>query len=241
MPLSPLRTLRIPSEYALSFDGVDDYVAVQNSASLNITDMITIEVWVKPNNLYQWAGIVEKRGSGYDGYAMLMWNTNYIFMELTGLGVKVISSSLEAGKWYHLVGTWRGDTGEACFYTNGQLTSSQTRTGINPTNNSRLFIGCRGQNDKPNYYFNGFIDEVRIYNRALSANEILWNYNYPYNPIRNGLVLWLPGTDEAIQPPTWYDKSNFVNNGTIYGAQKTQLIRKPVRTLAATRVLASAR
>jgi hypothetical protein len=88
---------------------------------------------------------------------------------------------------------------------------------------------------------NEVVDEVCIYSRALSDDEILWNYNYPYNPIRNGLVLWLPGTDEAIQPPTWYDKSNFGNNGTIYGAQKTQLIRKPARTLAATRVLASAR
>jgi hypothetical protein len=70
-------------------------------------------------------------------------------------------------------------------------------------------------------YFNGFIDEVRFYNRALTAEEIQYNYQHPDTPITDGLVLWLDFNEGS--GTTAYDKSGNGNDGTIYGAIWTSM------------------
>jgi hypothetical protein len=97
------------------------------------------------------------------------------------------------------------------------------------------------------YYFNGYIAHVLLYSRDLSDSEVQWNYQYPDNPVRNGLVLWLQADPQYVKDVDgdgvleWVDLSGFNNHGKIYGAQLVQLIKAPARVLTSARVLSPAR
>jgi hypothetical protein len=240
MPLSRSRLL-LQQRYALGSDGVDDYVNCGNGMSLNITDAITVGAWIKPSE-YQYdviAGRIDV--SGNNGWVFRRYSS-------TLLEVALGEATFHHGytfsytwrtDWVYTAFTWDGNTVKA--YINSQLLGTRAtyehKLPYDPSRN--LNIGRY-----PDYnaqYFIGLIGEVHVYSRALSSDEISWNYNYPGNPIRNGLVLWLPGTDDAIQPPTWYDRSPFANNGTIYGATKTQVIKAPSRLQSPVRVLSAVR
>jgi hypothetical protein len=77
--------------------------------------------------------------------------------------------------------------------------------------------------------------QLLIYTRDLSDSEIAWNFNYPDNPVRNGLYVWLQAHPSYVKDIDgdgvleWIDLSGFGNHGKIYGATLVQLIRDPVR------------
>jgi hypothetical protein len=91
-------------------------------------------------------------------------------------------------------------------------------------------------------YFPGYIYRALIYSRALSNSEVQWNYQYPDNPVRNGLVLWLQADPAYIKDIDgdgvleWVDLSGFGNHGKIYGARLVQLTKTPTRTITPYRV-----
>jgi hypothetical protein len=88
---------------------------------------------------------------------------------------------------------------------------------------------------------------ARAYSRALSYSEIQQNYNYPDNPTKNGLVLWLKAAPQYVKDIDgdgileWLDLSGYGNHGKIYGAQLVKLIKDASRVIQAQRVLACAR
>jgi len=165
---------------ALSFDGVDDYVEIPDSESLDITDAITVMVWVNGDLASQYKGILEKRDSTASGFALLSWDADEIKFEITNIGLSISKGGLESFRWYHVVGTYDSSTGKGYLYINGVKVGEDTASGAIKPNDAKLFIGSRGIGNKPSCYFNGTIDEVRIYNRALSENEIKMLY---YNRI----------------------------------------------------------
>ena len=167
---------------ALSFDGVNDYVNAGNGASLNFGDKITIEAWFKPSVMRRHT-IVNK------GYAVAA--ANYLFylesnnnlqliVDNGPTAVSVSGSSLTTGQWYHLVVTYdsAGGTDNVKIYVNGAEDASATQTG-DLANTQNLIIGLYGV-----YKTNGLIDEVRIYNRALSADEVMMHYQQTRRNLR---------------------------------------------------------
>ena len=185
---------------ALSFDGSDDYVDMGSAASLELGSF-TISAWIKPSDLssvQQIAGKlgnepVHNRGYGYsleirDGKVSLLidpagcCNGNPIKSE----------TSLEVGKWYFVAGTYDGSTGT--IYVDGQPENSDLWTlGAYYTN---FYIGARRSDYHSAFYdhFSGVIDEVRVYDRALSAEEIEELYWEGLSP----LVLATMQIEEAI-------------------------------------------
>jgi hypothetical protein len=162
---------------ALEFDGESVCVEVPDSEALDITDAITIEAWVKHRGAasFSWETILAK---GDSSYRLHFDETDLSF----GLGLNDGSAGWwnlasgvvpEADKWYFVVATV--DSSKACIYVNGELaTSTEDVPGAIMTNDIQLAIG---ENYESNYrYFNGVIDEVKIYNRALSAEEIAEQY-----------------------------------------------------------------
>ncbi|MFQ6080467.1 MAG: DUF2341 domain-containing protein [Candidatus Bathyarchaeia archaeon] len=178
----------------LDFDGVDDYVDVPNSANLNPVNQITVEAWIKPKNVSGFRDIVSK----WEVEASA--NRAYVLQILNGMARFAISDDgtwkryvaetppiLQPNQWYHLAGTYDG--AKIRMYVNGKLEAERS---ISTTINSQeypLKIGSLGTTSKGNW-FNGTIDNVMIFNRALNASEIGYSYKYgsPLNP--SGLVLW---------------------------------------------------
>ena len=162
---------------AMEFNGVDDFLDCGTDDSLNLTKAITIETWVMPKEAGEGgknAGPVCKAQSGAWGW-QLRYNSpdsNYMGFQFNAGGSKWISvgQKLIPGQWYHIIGTYHGS--EAKCYLNGVEKNKMNMPNINSTPDP-FFIGQDGWVN----VFNGIIDEVRIYNRALSKDEVIWNYN----------------------------------------------------------------
>ena len=176
-----LTNMAIPScrsSLGLAFDGVDDYVDAGNDASLNITDAITVEAWVNgtwnndvsPLSKSKWVTTEQ-------GWFYRYLTTGGLYL-VFGNGTTTTSLGYNSffpanNTWYHILVTRSGSN--FIYYVNGvQKATTSSNLDIRTTEN--LTIGSKGASK----YFNGSIDEVRIYNRALSAEEIKELYINPY-------------------------------------------------------------
>jgi hypothetical protein len=154
--------------FALQFDGVDDSVAIRHSESLMPTDAITLVSWVKilgPAQAHH--GIIGKNGY-ISGYRLLVHGTNMkVLFQLTGEEGYNLWSSIPVAddRWHFIAATYDGS--KMRLYIDGTKDPNEAdRAGPIDANTSPVMIG------KPQYALNGLIDEVRIYNRALSEEEI---------------------------------------------------------------------
>ena len=153
---------------ALVFNGTSALVTVPNAASLQLTTGMTLEAWVNPSVVTAaWRDVIYK---GNDSYYLEATSTN---ASLPGAGGTFGASplygaaALAANTWTHLAVTY--DRVTLRLYVNGVQVSSLAATGAIETSTDPLQIGgdsIYGQ------YFQGAIDEVRVYNRALSPTEI---------------------------------------------------------------------
>ena len=163
-------------KYALQFDGENDYVDCGNNASLAPSD-ISVEGWIYGKGNAAYAGVIQgAKGVGYnDGYRVLYWPTSSklaIQMNFGDASPRIINSptNFPTEKWHHFVATY--DHAYIRLYINGveQGTPIAETRNINWHGTSNQRIGFA------QWYFNGLIDEVRIYNRALSAEEVKIHY-----------------------------------------------------------------
>jgi len=160
---------------AFSFNGVNDYVNCGNDTMLNPIEAITIELWAK----------VDAADMGESLYApIIRRNNTYLLRADNGtIGVNFnffiyygtnwepgaySVSRFAFGVWHHVVGTY--DRQHVRIYVNGKLKSSSARTGAMPLNENNTVVGFWN-----NDFFPGLIDEVRIYDRALSLEEVRGN------------------------------------------------------------------
>ncbi|PYM89329.1 MAG: hypothetical protein DME04_26630 [Candidatus Rokuibacteriota bacterium] len=154
---------------ALVFNGAG-FVTVPNAAALQLTTAMTLSAWVNPTTVSSaWRDVIYK---GNDNYYLSGTSTNASRPAGGGtFGGTTIetygTAALAVNTWTHLAVTYDGAT--VRLYVNGAQVSSLARTGALTTSTNALQIGgdsIWGQ------YFQGMIDEVRVYNRALSAAEI---------------------------------------------------------------------
>ena len=161
---------------ALQFDGDDDYVAVADSDSLDITDAITIEAWVNTNDLAA-AGYIVSKNSKLNSmpYAVYIQSTEnvYVVFDETDWNTGYV---MPIGQWKHIAVTWDGAT--VRLYVDGSETWSTSESGPLGTNNKRLVIGARNDTGQNTIFeFDGVIDELRIHNTALSADDVQTRYD----------------------------------------------------------------
>ncbi len=172
---------------ALEFDGVNDYVKVPDDQSQQITtNEITISAWIwletdigntqsriickQEDSEISWG--LEIFGYGYGGST----GNQIVFHDSDGAFDYyncMSPTKLNTGRWYHVAVT--DDAGKIRIYLDGQPDwSSNDGYGIPSNINSPIFIGAT--NPGTYLFFGGIIDDVRIYNRALSAGEIMLIY-----------------------------------------------------------------
>ncbi len=169
---------------SLKFDGTDDYVDCGNDVSLNIQNAITIEAWVKMIDCSANTFIISKWNNVEED------NVFYLFCEAaetlrfkvyneSNNSAYVVSNTLNKNQWYYVVGIYDGSYVK--LYVNGILQGSPSPlTGEIRKSTEELYIGYK-TDWVSGRYFNGLIDEVRIYNRALSASDVF--HNYTHSPI----------------------------------------------------------
>jgi concanavalin A-like lectin/glucanase superfamily protein/HYDIN/CFA65/VesB family protein/fibronectin type III domain protein/Big-like domain-containing protein len=165
---------------ALSFDGTSSFVSVPDAATLDLGATGTMEAWVKLAAVGRWNGLIAKGSANDDAahnYAIEVDDTNRVRCSLgNGISANVVASvtTLTANQFYHLACTWDGTT--VSLYIDGALNASIGQ-GLTPTGNTApLSIGQFGGNSDR---LSGVIDEVRIYNRALTLAQIQQDINAP--------------------------------------------------------------
>ena len=156
---------------ALSFNGLNNYVEVAHSTSLNFLSAMTIEMRIKPAvDMYaDWVGLIDKRNGGA-AFALYYHKTNkYLYLYING-GAVVGSSqrTFYAGTWYHIVATAKSGSLDNHLYINGIEDSPNIGARDFITNTAPVKIGILFNLSLP---FSGIIEKVRIYNQALSAAE----------------------------------------------------------------------
>jgi chitodextrinase/glucose/arabinose dehydrogenase len=165
---------------ALSFDGTNDVVVINNSSSLALTNRMTLEAWVFPTAAQSgWRTIMQKEVDAYFLHA-----SGNSALQPTGGGtfngaVDYFASptALAVNAWSHVAMTWDGSIMR--LYVNGVELANHARTGTLQSTTTPLRIGG---NSPYGEFFLGRIDEVRVYNRALSAAEIQTDMNTPVAP-----------------------------------------------------------
>jgi Concanavalin A-like lectin/glucanases superfamily/Galactose oxidase-like, Early set domain/Bacterial Ig domain/Glyoxal oxidase N-terminus/Galactose oxidase, central domain len=162
---------------ALTFDGVNDRVDVPDSASLDLTGAMTVEAWVRPTATTGWRTVLMKERTNGLAYALYSNNDQgrpEVDVRIVADRVAAGPAALPANQWTHLAATYDGAT--LRIYVNGTSVGSRPQTGATTVSASPLRIGG---NAVWSEWFAGSIDEVRVYNRALSATEIQGDMTAP--------------------------------------------------------------
>jgi len=211
--MSAVRVLRAGG---LWFDGIDDYVSVPRSPSLNLSMGLTLMARVYAVRWPPQYCILDRNGYYAIGfYGGRMWS--WLRLPTT---VRGSPTSRNLNTWYHIAVTYDGVTRK--HYVNGSLDGSWVENApLEVYDSVRLIIGANANDSDraeaaPSGFFNGIIDDVRIYNRALTADEIGAIYERGAL-IRDGLVLHLDFSE--YEGNIAYDKSGCGNHATLYGAR----------------------
>ena len=157
---------------ALNFDGINDIVIVPHDASLTFTTSdFSFAFWIKPDDFDVQGHIIWKGIWGTSGYMVALQTTArlYLYTFHTGAPEQSYSDILTAGIWTHVVIVRDGAV--ATFYFNGVDATAYYETHINPASNTEDILIGKGGPAAPTL-FDGILDEVRIYNRALSIEEV---------------------------------------------------------------------
>jgi hypothetical protein len=181
-----------------TFDGTDDYVNVPDSPNLNLTNQGTISVWINPATVTQdsYSGLASKStgGSANQQSYQLSWRqiSGALFGSIcNGSGTyNDLFAPLPtvANVWYNIVFTWNGS--QLNMYNNGVVIGTTTQTINNQilatdvTIGGNTYKGAGGGDDT----FNGGIANVVLYNKGLTASEVLQNY-YGGPIVTSGLFL----------------------------------------------------
>ncbi|MEN9332330.1 MAG: hypothetical protein RLZZ94_1420, partial [Bacteroidota bacterium] len=178
-------TITTNTDNSLNFDGVDDNVTIADNNALDVTTNYTIEAWIKPTTFTQLGGIVSKyHTAAANGYILRLTATG----DFSGISFDEMNTSngvLTLNKWNHVAAVKNGATRK--LYVNGV---EQTLTGTALTTVANTDPVIIGQDFLSNgsRFFNGSIDEVRIWNTARSATEITNNMNVSMLGNEAGLV-----------------------------------------------------
>ncbi len=207
---------------ALQFNGTSSLVTIPDAASLHLTSAMTLEAWVDPSTVNgNWRDVIYK---GNDNYYLEATSSNASKPDgglIAGgsYGDAYGTAALPANTWSYLTETYDGAT--LRLYVNGTQVASTAHAGAISTSTNPLQIGgdsLYGQ------FFAGMIDEVRIYNTALTATQIQADQTTPVTPAGptfsvGGSVSGLPGrwccrttaattcrcprTGRLRSPPSW--------------------------------------
>jgi parallel beta-helix repeat protein len=185
---------------ALLLDGDKDYATVKDSSSLDIDGAFTLSAWIKFDTLTpsgQWLRILEKGSSPGEKYWMFYIKSSKqigfgFINSVDDVQLRSLKTNWEANRWYHIVATYDPSlrSNNMKIYVDGSLDNQETKTGKPSTNSKPLVIGARS--DAGWDFWEGEIDELRIYKRSIGPTEVNNLYKSPFGlfPAGTNIVTW---------------------------------------------------
>lgn len=165
---------------AYNFDG-NDYIEIPNATSLNL-NYTTLSFWVNAKSSTEVVSYLITKGWDFEQNYGIYVNNGNKGIEMQGrvggnwLGAYSPPNTLTLNQWNHVTGVFDGN--KFTIYINGLKSTENAATGLLTVNNQNLFLGRNSTiNSGSAYWLNGSLDDVRIYNRALSEAEIQAIYN----------------------------------------------------------------
>jgi hypothetical protein len=168
---------------AFIYDGIDDYIHIQSSLTLEMEDEITISSWIYPVGYNYWGRIYHKGGpAGNRIIDTALSEDNHLKFRInrdtvTPFGFVKSDREIDLNEWTFVTFYYNRNIGQMRIYINGELDANSTYSENIHTGYYNHFIGNWGADGARPFF--GTIDEVRIYNKALSEDEILYLYNNP--------------------------------------------------------------
>jgi len=164
---------------ALTFNGTNSWVTVADAPSLDLTTAMTIEAWVFPTgNLTNWRNVIGKERPGGVAYYLYSRANNGRPAGgiVTGNSERTLfgTAAIPVNAWTHLATTYDGTI--LRMYVNGVQVATRAQTGTIAVSASPLRLGG---NSPFGEFFAGRLDEVRIYNRVLTAQQITADMTRP--------------------------------------------------------------
>lgn len=207
---------------AIDLDGIDDYLCIAPHASHNVQDELTIEAWVKTRMTGPGAQLIVGKTTTWSGFAFGMYldGSNKVVMQVYNAVTTTVqsNSSVPANEWTHLAITYKNLTTSTTnntvrIYINGELDKIDTNFAGDVYGHSAHSIaigatGCSYNAIPYSSWFNGTIDDVRIYNRSLSAEQVRTLFSN-----RTDILV----SDELRRGETWtacVSPTNSETNGT---------------------------
>jgi hypothetical protein len=178
---------------AFSFDGSDDRAQLTDNSTLQFTKSFSIEGWVNVRGFPTGTngddhGEIFFRGDdrgGLDPYSLSVEPNGTLNFQVTDANNNSasIAAPIATGQFIHVAATLDDATGTMSLYENGALVAHQVTTirpfqNLDPTQNPSIAIGNHGgyPNSPHNFPFNGLVDELSVYNRALTSSEVFGIY-----------------------------------------------------------------
>jgi hypothetical protein len=225
---------------SMVFDGTNDYVSFGNAASLQITNALTVDVWLKANTSGDFITAVAKSNGATGGWTVQLRNLVNEWRFWVNFGVNTLGNGSNNGwyyanfpktwndnKWHHFVGIWDGSSKTVKLYIDG--IQGTFNAGGNPSGesgsignyNGNLVAGSETGGNNP---LNGNISSLKVYNIAFSPEQVLQNFNAQkyrfgyYDSVQDGLIFNLDAGNYLSYPrsgTTWTDLTGKGNNGTL--------------------------
>ena len=207
---------------AVTFDGTNDWIEISDDNSLDGMSQFTFEAWVYDTaNDAQPRGIASKRvaASNQVAWGVFKYTSGFVNFDI-GSDRTASNVALPTGRWVHLVVTYNASAPSGSrkkFYYDGVLVTTTSGPSSMPSTSSNLHIGILNANYS--YGWQGFIDEVKIYNRTLDDSEILQNYKS--NFFKQDANTWVFQANQTNLTDGYYDYRAFAGDNLGFNTSST--------------------
>ena len=158
------------------FDGTNDYISVPDDPLLRLVGECTICFWVKPTLLKDYGNLIWKANYPTNGYGIITLANGAVELQVSpspGPNPSFGASTLVNGQWSNLCVSLNSSK-NVVFYKNGNLKATATSIYSILSGTTSLRIAADTDNNR---YFNGTISQVLIYNKVITSQEVLQNFN----------------------------------------------------------------